>query len=401
MGNTSSAELLEIGRTHHRSGRLEEAEAHYRRALELGTKAVNARLDLAEVLHDLGRMQEAAEVLGQLVVERPKLAVGWVRLARVVAAGGFKWEAHQAIRKALKLRPDSETLVAASGVLLTLQDCDAAESACRRALKILPNYVPAWIHLGRALAADHRHADALAAFERALAIEPGNRVAAFFRAALKGESGPTVVPPEYVRELFDEYAERFDGALVGLLQYRTPEMLERMLGQWIEHTGEPPRKMVMLDAGCGTGLCGMCLAKYRGRLIGIDLAPRMIGESRLRGVYDELVVGEVVEELRRRPDSVDLIAAGDLLVYLGDLTAFFGAAATALREGGILLISVEAAEIGEFVLLPTQRFAHSMPYLERMASANQLAVRMKEEAVIRRDRGKDVRGYLVLMEAIH
>jgi predicted TPR repeat methyltransferase len=156
--------------------------------------------------------------------------------------------------------------------------------------------------------------------------------------------------------------------------------------------------MVMLDAGCGTGLCGVCLAKYRGRLIGVDLAPRMIGESRARGVYDELVVGEIVQELRRRSETFDLIVAADVLVYVGDLTEFFSAAAGALHEGGLLVFSVETAENGDFVLLPTQRFAHSIAYLERMAGANQLAVRMKEEAALRRDRGVDVRGYLVLME---
>jgi predicted TPR repeat methyltransferase len=399
MEMQSTTELLEAGRAHYISGRLQDAEACYRKATESGPQTVNARIGLGNVLHDLGRMQEAAEVLGQLVVERPKLALGWVHLARVVAAGGFKWEAHQALRKGLKLHPDADTLVTASGVFLTLQDCGAAESACRRALKKTPNHVQALIHLGRALAADDRHEDALAAFERALTFDPDNRVAAFFRAALKGSAGPTAVPPEYVRELFDEYAGRFDGALVGLLQYRTPEMLQRMLAQWIARDGATaPRQMAMLDVGCGTGLCGMFLAQYRGRLVGIDLVPRMIAEARARGVYDELVLAEAVDELRRRTATVDLIVAADVLVYLGDLTDFFAAAATALRVGGALLVSVEAAQTGEFVLLPTQRFAHSMDYLQRLAGANQLAIRMEEEAVIRTDHGKDILGYLVLME---
>jgi len=350
------------------------------------------------VLHDLARLPEATDVLGQLVVDHPDHAAGWVQLARAIVPQGFAWEAHGAIARALKAKPDTDTLVAISMVQLTMQDTAAAESTARRAVKLTPGSVYGWLQLGQILATEGKTAEALAAYRRALANDPQNAVAAFFVAAMGANEGapPLTAPPEYVRALFDGIAEQFDALLVGSLKYRTPQMLERLFSRWLEDKGK--KELVMFDAGCGTGLCGLWLAKYRGRLIGVDLSRRMIAASELRGVYDELVPGEVVEELAKRPNALDLIVAADLLVYLGDLARLFTTAATALRPGGVFLLSVEATTDADYRLRHTQRFAHSLPYLYRLAAANNLAIQATDEGILRLEKGADVRGYLLLLE---
>ena len=55
----------------------------------------------------------------------------------------------------------------------------------------------------------------------------------------------------------------------------------------------------MLDAGCGTGLCGPLIAPYARRLVGVDLSERMLAQARARDVYDELVKGELTAYLGR------------------------------------------------------------------------------------------------------
>jgi predicted TPR repeat methyltransferase len=395
----SLTELLRMGREHYRAGRLEEAERFYRRAVELDGANAEARLNLGIVLHELGRLVEATEVLGKLVVDHKHFAAGWVQLARTIEPQGFAWEAHKAIDKALKATPDADTLIIASGILVKLQDLVAAELACRRALKMSPRSAPAWIQLAQILTVKGATTEAAAAFRQALAFEPANPIAAFVLAA-GGEGGaPTIAPPEYVRALFDAYADGFDSALVGSLKYQTPQKLDRMFSQWQQRGGgDAPKPMVMLDAGCGTGLCGLWMTRYRGRLIGVDLSRGMIANARLCGIYDELIAGDIVEELDKRPASLDLIVAADVLVYVGDLTRLFTAAAAALRKGGIFLLSVEATTDADFLLLPTQRFAHSIGYLNRLAASNSLKVCVTEEAVLRLEKGAEVGGYLMLTE---
>jgi predicted TPR repeat methyltransferase len=398
-------DLLKMAREHQRAGRLEDAEALYRKARQSAPADAEAALCLGMVLNELGRVAECIEVLSLLVVDHPKLAAGWVQLARAIAPEGFAWEAHDAIHRALERQPDADTLVTASAVLMTLGNQAAAEKACRRAVKIMPQNVSAWIQLGQLLADDDRKSQAADAYRQALAIEPQNAMAAFFHAALTTQDSQTTVapptgpPPDYVRLLFDGYAHRFDGSLVGSLRYRAPKVLDQLFSNWLKRGGfNAARPLIMMDAGCGTGLCGRWMARHRGRLIGVDLSRKMIGLSQTLSIYDELVAGDVVEELQRRPGALDLIVAGDLLVYFGDLTRLFAAAAAALRERGVFLFTVEVATGAGYVLLPTQRFAHSSDYLNRLAASNGLAIRVIDEARLRLEKGSGVPGYFVLAE---
>jgi predicted TPR repeat methyltransferase len=404
----STTDLLREGREHHAAGRVEAAEVLYRRAAEQDPKGIDARLRLGIVLQDLGRLVEATDVLGQLVVDHPRLAAGWAQLARAIVPQGFAWEAHGAISRAMRAKPDADTLVTLSVLHLAMQDKDAAESACRRAVKMSPASVPAWMQLGQVLALKGKQTDAATAYQRVLENDPGNALAIFFLTALRSDpikpdvsNTVTMAPPQYVRALFDGCAENFDGLLVGSLKYRTPQLLDLMYSRWRDVNGSDATKSLqMLDAGCGTGLCGLWMARYRGRLLGVDVSRRMIAEAQDKKVYDELVPGDVVEELQRRPDSLDLIVAADVMVYFGVLDQFFTAAATALRPGGAFLFSVEAAVDADYLLLPTQRFAHSLDYLNRLADSNALALRTTEHATLRQEQGNDVRGYLVLAERL-
>ena len=95
----------------------------------------------------------------------------------------------------------------------------------------------------------------------------------------------------------------------------------------------------------------------------------MIEKSRERGVYDRLEVGDLVEAMKKRPASFDLLVAADVFIYVGDLAPTFEAAAACLRPGGLLAFSVEAGGGDRFNLtMATRRYTHSEPYLRRMAA---------------------------------
>src|SRR2546422_4974314 len=114
-----------------------------------------------------------------------------------------------------------------------------------------------------------------------------------------------------------------------------------------------------MDLGCGTGLCGEKFRSMAGKLLGVDLSARMIEKAKQRGVYDELMVGGLEEALGGRKGGVDLILAGDVLGYVGEVGGVFKAAAGAMRQGSYFLFSVEkpSQEEGEgLVLRKTRRF---------------------------------------------
>ncbi len=385
---------------------MEQAEALYRQVRELSPADGSAAVGLALVLNDLGRVNEGVELLGLFLVDQPTFAAGWLHLAMLIAPQGFVWEAHDAIHRALKNKPDATTLVSASMLLRSLGDAKAARAVCKKAIKVDANHGPAWIQLGQLLS-EQKPAEAADAYRRALKIEPDNATARFFLAAMESEvrssgdkpMGPSTAPREYVRGLFDGYAHRFDSSLVGSLKYRVPHLLEERFVRWLQTKQiSQTRSLHMFDAGCGTGLCGMWMSRYRGHLIGVDLSRQMIQQSKERGGYDELRAGEVVAELDKHRADLDLIVAGDLLVYIGDLGPLFAAASAALKPGGVSVFSAEAGTALDYALLPTHRFAHARPYLERLADSHRFTVHSLDEDRLRREKGVDVRGYLALLE---
>jgi predicted TPR repeat methyltransferase len=170
---------------------------------------------------------------------------------------------------------------------------------------------------------------------------------------------PTVsrAPPAYVEAHFDAFAERFDHQLVDLLDYRAPELLADMLADHVEALGE------VLDLGCGTGLAAAPLARFGGRLTGVDLSGAMLAKAAERQAYARLVQADAVAFLREHAGAFDLIFSADVLIYFGDLTELLAAATQALRPGGWLAISIELSD-QDWTVLTSGRFAHGEAYVQ-------------------------------------
>src|SRR5919199_1010982 len=130
-------------------------------------------------------------------------------------------------------------------------------------------------------------------------------------AACSGSDVPGRASDAFVERIFDNFAASFDSKLAKL-SYRAPALVAAML----EHVAPTPsRSLDVLDAGCGTGLCGPLVAPYARRLVGVDLSEGMLTRARERRVYDELVKGELTAYLAGCAETFDVIVSADTLVY--------------------------------------------------------------------------------------
>lgn len=298
----------------------------------------------------------------------------------LLEAGGLD-AALELFEIAVRAQPDEPRGHASVGLALHwLGRTDEAERAYRRALGLDPRSTLALKHLGVLLQERDQLDAAAECFQTILDTNPKDEVARHMLAATTGDT-TTRAPAGYVTRLFDDYADRFDEHL-GTIDYHVPKLIRDGL---LEVAGGDQPRWRVLDLGCGTGLCGEVVRPLAATLTGVDLSSRMIAKARERAVYDSLIVGSMDDALEGREQAFDLIIAGDVFTYVGELSNVLAGCASALPVGGFLAFSVESGEDGNYQLRPTGRYAHSMEYIASATSELRLSLVYRRDIVLRND----------------
>ncbi len=381
----TAMELLQRGIARHREGRVEEAASLYRRALRLSPGNPDAENLLGVIARQKGDLPAALAHAARAVAAGPDVAAYLANQGAALAEAGQLAEGLAALSRAALLDPTDLITQRNLGLALTAAgQPQAALEPLRRATSQPPVAPEAWLALAHAAREAGEPAlarDAAARVQGPLAAQAG-----FLLAALGAAPLPERAPASYVRELFDAFAPRFDAELEGALGYRTPALLAAMIPDLT-----PGR---VLDLGCGTGLSGLALRPFAQRLEGLDLSPRMLALARARDIYASLHEADLLAFLPRHPARYDLIAAADVLNYLGELTPAFTAIACALKPGGTALFSLEAGE-APVTLGEGLRFRHNPDHAVALAEKAGLTLVAREDAVLRREKGRDVLGVLI------
>ena len=150
-------------------------------------------------------------------------------------------------------------------------------------------------------------------------------------AIVTGDPSETA-PREYVENLFDDYAKKFEASLVDKLEYKIPKLIRDIL---IKPNNNKTLGSV-LDLGCGTGLLGTEIKNHCSMLQGIDLSNKMLAIAKQKNIYDKLSQFDIMEYLSSMPLGFDYYAALDVFVYVGELTEIFRLIKTRNKKPGHL-----------------------------------------------------------------
>ena len=350
-----------LGNIQSECGRLDAAEAAYRKAIELRPDHVDSYNNLGIVLKELGRLDESLETY----------------------------------HHALALVPEKvETLHNLAVVLRKLGRYDDAVATYLKAIELMPFHRETYRKLAHLYYLHGQVEEATALYRRWLSHAPDDPMARHMLAACGDGAVPDRASDAYVLQTFDGFSASFDKVLERL-QYRAPALVAEALAGAL---GTPDKRRDVLDAGCGTGLCGPLLAPHARRLVGVDLSPAMIAKATGRDVYDELITAELTEFLRGHPATYDVIASADTLCYFGVLGPAAAAAAGALRIGGVFAFTLEIFEGDEsaapdgFHLHPHGRYSHTESYVRDTLAAAGLTSVSIAGAILRTESGKPVAG---------
>jgi len=298
------------------------------------------------------------------------LHIGHFHVARLLDPGGDRVRAEQAYRDLLVRDPGSDQ--ALEGLAFLLQLAGRHDEMTEIRIELVTRRVDR------------------------MDLPPEERQATLeFKLASAGlRAQPSRAPAPYMARHFDRHAAGYDELLNDALGYRGPELIRRLLGRCL---APGVSNLNVLDAGCGTGLAGPVLRPLAGSLTGVDLSPGMLARARDRNVYDRLICDDLVATLGDSPGEYDVIAASDVLVYIGDLEPVFAAARTALAPSGLLVFTVECGSGPSFELRATGRYTHNLVYLRQAAGSCALQEVDLEEDTIRLEHGQPVRAYIMAL----
>ncbi|MGH8549945.1 MAG: tetratricopeptide repeat protein [Methylococcales bacterium] len=423
----SPGQLMVLGKAAHKQGRLDEAERCYRSVLEIHPGHPDALHFLGILLHRHGDSRAGLELVNRSLAIDPWNIHALNNLGNIHKELGESEEAARCYRKVLELRPNHVDALNNLGVILKIHgDYDHAIEAFEKALTQTPENADIYQNLSNCYRKMERFDEAIDGYWRAIRLrpydegeysylrhllyaagqrekafklieewlerEPDNLSALHLRATFSPDTVPMRANDGYVRKTFDDFANSFDSVLKSL-DYRAPELVSALINSRFLASSQHPS---VLDAGCGTGLCGPLIRASVARLDGVDISPGMLEKASQRSLYDGLFEAELTGFIATLSNAYDVILCADTLVYFGDLKPVFEAAFGALRPRGTLIFTVEKSDRNQaFELQPHGRYCHSEHYLRSTLETSGFSIISCESVVLRRELGEDVQGYLI------
>ena len=384
-----------LGLTLQELGQLDAAVESYKKALAVNPNYAEAHNNLGVTLKELGQLDSAVECYEKAITTQPDYAEAHNNLGLAFYELDQVDAAVESYKKALAIKPDyAEVNYNLGNALNDLGQLDDAVKSYEKALAIKPDYAEAHNNLGNVFKDLGQLDDAIKSYERALAIKPDYLVPQHMINALTGNTS-TEPPKEYVKNLFDDYAEGFDDSLIKQLGYKLPFLMKELILKL-----DPLRNKFekVIDLGCGTGLTGIELRDISNNLTGIDISSNMVAKTRELDVYDRLIEGDVVDILSSSKEKYDLFIALDVFIYIGELTKMFKTVRQCCNKNALFIFSIEAQEEDGYSLLKSARYSHSESYILKTASVA-FKVIYSQEVNLRKEKEGLIKGKIFIMQA--
>lgn len=425
--------LFNLANLERNQGHYEEALNHYRTALKINPKFVRCFNSMGVALEQLKEFDQAEEAFMNALKIDSKNAETLKNLANVLFFKGLEAQAEQKYKEALQIDHNLFDAHANLGHLLQKQGrLEEALEHYRRAVIINPKQPEVCNNLALAVQACGELEEAIGLFCNSLYLKPGliqtkynlalaiynlyrsqdqekaikiaenwvrnfknDPIAKHLLYSLKGETNSQKADARYISEFFDAFADDFDHTLQKL-NYQTPIIIKGLLADLLNSR----IKLKILDLGCGTGLCGVCLKPYAQELTGVDLSSAMLEKAQAKNIYDCLEREEITAYLSKEV-KFELIVATDVLCYFGDLQSVCALIKASLTPKGYAIFSIEE-ELGgaEYKLYPQGRFKHSLSYLEEVLNKTELKIIVLQQEQLRLEKEEAVLGIIAVVQNV-
>jgi len=388
--------MHELGTIFMEQDRADEAGASFRAILDHDRQNAAALYNLGLLSYNLGQFDEAAAWYTQALHGNPADPDTLFNLALTRCQQNKPAEAAACYEQALAVNPDDPDINFNLGTIYKdLHKPDRAVACLQKVVAIHPEHGAAHSNLGTIYHMQGRTDKAISCYRRAMELGHHAVSADHLLASLTGATTEKA-PPQYVTDVFDNYAERFDHSLVKELEYRVPALLRQLLDDRLSN----PEYLFTncLDLGCGTGLSGEAFQGRAKRITGVDLSEKMLAQAADKHIYQGLHQGDLVDFLDRDATFYDLFIAADVFTYIGDLAPLFGGLTERAQPDAWLIFSTERHNGDGYILHQSGRYGHAAAYIHALARMHGFKVMRHTQTELRKDKGEWIQGDLYLLK---
>ncbi len=387
-----------LGRLLYKQGRIPDAIPYFEKALRIDPNYWEAHYNLGHSLSSQNLMNQAAAHYAQVIRLIPTHATAHFNLGLIYFEASDFSLAKKHLEEALVLDPNNIEAARILGQAYThLGSILDAIKTYQKALVLSPTLADVHHNLAILLLREKDRSAALVHFKAAVELDPDNQTSKHMILSLTGTESCESPPQDYIKHLFDQYADHYDAHLKLSLKYQVPGLLRNAVGRCL---GSNPKTGRVLDLGCGTGQAGVTFRDLALELIGVDLSPNMIEKAKQLSTYEKLLVTDLNEFLANSSDHYfDTIVAADVLVYCGALENIFKDVKRTLSLNGLFAFTIETQGFEQYQLQPTGRFSHSDPYIHALAEKFHLTILIQETVHLREHEGIPVIGSLYVLRS--
>ena len=382
MAKLSVDQALLKAKSHVKKGKIQEAQELYEAVLQAFPKNKRAQQGLAAL--NKSNQPNATQSPPQETINQLIDLYNQGQLAAVVEQA-----------QALKRQYPNELIIwnILGAAAAQTGQIDEAINAFKRVTAIKPDYADAYYNMGVVLKDQGKLEEAIEAYNKALSLKPDYETASHILSSLTGKTTKSA-PREYVENMFDRYAYKFDQSLVVKLSYDIPKVITQLAVE--KHGGGSFGSI--LDLGCGTGLTGEKIRPHCTNLEGIDLSKKMLEIAKSRNVYDKLDHVDIVGYLSNAMLDFDYFIATDVFIYVGDLSEVFRLIKARNKKPGKLIFSTEHTNGKGFHLEKSGRYSHSMSYIEELCREFKFSISHFSETNLRKEKGSFLIGGLYFLD---
>ena len=307
-------------------------------------------------------------------------------------------EAEECYKLSLKIDNNYyKTLCNLSELYIEVDDYEKSEYYSKKSILINDMYPEAYRVLGVAQKKLNKKNKSIKNFKKYLEFNPHSSTVIHQIDLLEGNT-PETSPVEFIKDVFDSYAYRFEEHLMNDLNYAGPKAIKDL----IKNNFYKNKAFTnILDLGCGTGLNGFFLKTLCKNLIGIDLSENMLRIAEEKSIYDRLIKDDFINVLEKEEISYDLFVASDVFIYTGKLEKIFELINLRSSKESWFIFTTENQKNGTYNLQDTGRYTHSINYIKNLCEKNNFKINFYQDFDLRIQNKQWVKGNIFLVKILN